>query len=130
MTSTTALIDPRILIKSIKEGMDAADIATKAVYQVLWANLIDYLSKNWIIIVSFLTIFLFIAIIKAILGRWRMLGSILYHYIYFGILFTIGLIFGSDIFVNNIFSVACTVILYPVCYKVVGIILVQTGLKR
>lgn len=109
--------------------MKAIDEGTKQAYHMLWDALISFLSEHWIAVLIVLTVVLAIAVVKAIMGRWGMLGSVLYHYLYFGILFLVGLIWGSDIFVSNWFSVACTIILYPICYFVVGIILEKTGLK-
>lgn len=124
MNSTTTLefnfID--VLLKTI-------DSTTKSVYWVLWNTLLSFLIKHWMVVVTILIVTLIVAIIRAIIGRWGMLGSVLYNYLYFGILFAVGLIWGSDVFVSNWFSVVCTVILYPVCYFVVRLILEKTGLK-
>jgi len=103
--------------------------ATKTVYQIYWDTLISFLSKHWIAVTLLAVIILIIALVKAILGRWGMLGSILYHYFYFGILLIVGLIWGSNIFVSDFFHLACTILLYPACYFLVGVILNKTGLR-
>jgi len=117
-------------IELVKSFWNTIDVATKKIYQMLWTALLSFLVQHWIVVLIVLVAILGIAIMKALLGRWGMLGSVLYNYLYFGILFIVGLIFGSDIFVNNWFSVACTLALYPICYAIVGIILEKTGLHR
>ena len=75
-------------------------------------------------------ILLTIAFALALMGRWGMLGSVLYHYLYFGILFVVGLIKGPEIFVSEYFEIACAIILYPICYFTVGTILDKTGIHK
>lgn len=104
------------LITSFEDGI-------KIAYQIYWDVLISFLLENWDIVIIILFTILMIAGIKAIGGRWGMLGSVLYNYLYFGILFIIGLIWGPTIFVSNFITIFCTIILYPVCYFFVGVIL-------
>jgi hypothetical protein len=63
------------------------------------------------------------------MGRWGSLGSLLYNFFYFGTLYIIGLLWGPEIFVDDLFNAACAVVLYPACYLLVGYILERTGLK-
>jgi len=98
--------------------------------RIFWSEFLLFLGKHWIPILAILIILIIIAIIKALMGYWGMLGSILYHYLYYGILLIIGLIWGADIFVSDLFHEICTIILYPVCYVLVRIILDKTGLRR
>lgn len=96
---------------------------TKIAYQMYWDILMSFLLGNLVAIIIILFIILMVAITKAIKGKWSMLGSVLYRYLYFGTLFIIGLIWGPTIFVSNFITIFCTIILYPVCYFLVGIIL-------
>ena len=127
MNATTTLLSPDFF----KGLMGAADEAKKTVYQIYWDIFISFLAKYWAIVLIALVVILVVAVMRyAITGRWRMLGSVLYHDLYFGILFIVGSIFGSDIFVSSWFSMACTLILYPFCYWTVRVFLVKTGIKK
>lgn len=98
-------------------------------YQALWDGLIIFLSSNWSS-VSLLFLFLFIiSLVRAINGRWGLLGSILYNFLYWGALFVLGLIFGPKIFANIFINIAFF-ILYLVCYTLVGRILTGLHLKK
>ncbi len=108
----------------------ALDEGTKQGARMAWHVLISILVDYWIVVIVLLLVVLLIAIVEALLGRWGMLGSALYHYLYFGILFIVGLIWGSDIFVSNLFSIFCTLMLYPLCYWITGRILVKMGFIR
>lgn len=130
MNSTSTTPGPNFIKKLIDSFINAIDEGTRQAYQMLWNALMSFLADHWVSVLMVLAVILIIATIKAVLGRWGMLGSVLYNYLYFGILFVIGLIWGSDIFVSNWFTVAGTVILYPICYLTVGVILDKTGLRE
>lgn len=95
--------------------------------KIAWDFLLLILRDNWQSLLLLLFLVFFISIIKAMLGRWGTLGSLLYHFFYFGILFIIGLIWGPQVFIDDAFNLACAVILYPACYLLVGTILNKTG---
>ncbi len=93
-------------------------------YKILWDNLfIPFFIANyvWIILVLFI-IFTYVSI-KAFMGRWGSLGSFLYNFFYFGILFIVGLVWGPETFASDLFKLACTAILYPLCYLISGSIM-------
>lgn len=110
--------------------IDALNEGTKQGARMAWQVLMSILADHWIVVTVLLLAVLLIAILEALLGRWGMLGKALYHYLYFGILFIVGLIWGSDIFVSNLFSIFCTLMLYPLCYWITGRILVKMGFIR
>ena len=104
--------------------------ATAQAYRMIWNAVIPELLHNWLTVIIVLFVFLLFSIaVAAISGRWGMLGSVLYHYLYYGFLFLIGLIWGPEVFANDYFDIVLT-ILYLVCYSIVGVILVQMGYKR
>jgi hypothetical protein len=113
----------------IKEMFNAFDNAQKEVYQILWDNLLSFLSSNWLSVAGFLLLLLVISFIVALFGRWGMFGSVLYNYLYCGTLFIFGLIFGPKIFANLFIDIALF-ILYLACYKLVGRILTGLHLKK
>jgi len=105
--------------------------APKEASKLLWYEvLMPILKEHWLSIGILLFIIFFLVTIKAMLGRWWSLGSFLYNFLYLGILFIIGLIWGPEVFVSDWINFFTTLILYPVCYWIVGWILDKTGLKR
>lgn len=112
-----------LLFNAIKEG-------NKQAARMLWTGLQSLLSQHWLLFIGVLFLVFVAVTFTAMMGRWGSLGSFLFNFLYFGTLYVIGLIWGPEIFVNDIFNAVCTVILYPVCYLVVGSILAQTGIKR
>ena len=72
--------------------------------------------------IGILFLVLLYAVIKASLGRWGTLGSLLYHIFYFGILGIIVWITGFEIFFNGYFDMIAA-LLYPVCYFITGLLL-------
>jgi len=113
-------------IISILRTVDDAKILVVRIY---WGTLIFFLLKHWLIILIVLFLVFFTSLIRAISGRWGLFGSVMYNYLYFGILFIVGLTWGPEIFVSNLFTIICTVALYPLCYFLVGMILQKLGLK-
>jgi hypothetical protein len=95
-----------------------------------WNALISFLHQHWMAVIIILAAVFITALIRALMGRWGMLGSVLYNYLYFGILFVVGLVWGSDVFVSDYLHLACTAILWPVCYFLVGWILDKSGLRE
>jgi|GEM_PF-1071380 len=126
MNATTTLFGPKFAEMIIKAKEDGEKTGAR----MYWDILMSILSKHLTSILIFLAIILIVAIIEAARGRWGMLGKVLYNYLYFGILFIVGSIFGPEIFVSSWFSIACTAALYPFCYWLVGIILTKLGLIK
>jgi hypothetical protein len=126
-TSTITTEFPKEVVTML---MGAIDEGTKEATRMLWSILVSFLAEHWIFVILIFFIVLVFATLKAMIGRWGMLGSVLYNFLYFGILLIVGLIWGPDIFTSDIFHAACTAILYPICYLVTGIILDKTGVRR
>jgi len=112
-----------MMIQSFEDG-------SKWAARMLWDVLMTFLAENWLwVFIGLFAVFILVSF-KAILGRWGSLGSFLYNFFYFGTLFVIGLIWGPEIFTEDIFNAACAVILYPICFLLVRFILDKTGLRR
>jgi hypothetical protein len=126
-TSTPLGLDfPKQVVEMMFQSFEDG---SKWAARMLWDVLMTFLTENWVwVFLGLLAIFIFV-LLKAMLGRWGSLGSFLYHFFYFGTLFIVGLIWGPEVFTEDIFNALCAVILYPVCYLLVGIILDRTGLK-
>jgi hypothetical protein len=94
-----------------------------------WNIFISFLTRNWLLLIVIYFVIFFYATLEAMMKRWGMFGSILYNTFYFGVLFIVGLIWGPQIFLDDVFKASCVVILYPICYLVVGYILDKFNLK-
>ena len=104
--------------------------APKEAAGILWYRvLMPILQEHWLIIGVAIFLVFVIVTMKAMMGRWGALGSFLYNLLYFSTLFVIGLIWGPEVFVSDWINFFTTLVLYPVCFWVVGWILDKTGLK-
>jgi len=103
---------------------------TKLAYKWIWDALISVLKAHLFIVILAIIFIILIATIRSATGYWGMLGRVIYSLLYFSILFMIGLIWGSDVFANDLFKPLCAVILYPVCYLITGQILNKTGARH
>lgn len=125
MTSSITPIRPEYMTMFL----NAIDESTRKAYQICWDAFMLFLSKNWLVVMIFFVVVLMAALVRAVMGRWDMLGKVLYKYLFWGILLVGGLIWGPGIFLSDFFHLFCTIILYPVCYFLVGKILDKTGLR-
>ncbi|MCW1888286.1 MAG: hypothetical protein KIH67_001915 [Candidatus Moranbacteria bacterium] len=121
MNTETPHLDLSKVLQSFNEGQIMA-------YRLFWDAGMAYLAEHWLGIVIFLTIIYVVAIGRALFGFWGMLGSVLYHSLFFGILFVIGTIWGPEVFASNYIGIWLA-ILYFICYFMVGKILDYTGLR-
>jgi len=117
---TKQLVDT--LFASIEKG-------TIQAFTWIWNGVTSYLLEHWIAVSIVLLVVLIIAIVRAFAGRWGMLGSVLYTYLYGGTLLLIGSIWGPAVFANTYADIGFF-LLYVVCFILVGRILIKTGLKR
>jgi len=126
-TSTPLGIDfPKQIVSLL---LNTINESTKQMFRVMWNIFMSLLVEHWKAVIIVLFTVLIYAIIRALLGHWWVLGNVLYNYFYFGILFIIGLIWGPEVFANDYFKLVL-VIVYIVCFTLVGIILNKTGLRR
>ena len=114
----------------INNMLSTYDVLLRKIYHSAWDIFMSTIKEHWLLILSILFGLLIISIIIALMGEWGFFGSLMYNYLYFGVLFILGLIKGSEVFLNEYFEFFCILLLYPVCYKIVGIILDKTGLKN
>ncbi len=130
MLTTTTQFGPDFVKELIPWFLKMIEDSTKKAYRIIWDAFIPYVWQHWLAILVILILILIVSFARAIFtGRWAVFGSVLYNYFYFGTLFIIGLIFGPELFVNDYFQIFL-VILYVVCFLLVGKILRKTGLKR
>ncbi len=130
MTPTSTPLGPDFPKQMIDLLMNSFEEGSKWAARMLWDAFLGYLKEHWLLFIGILFVCFVAVTLKAMMGRWGSLGSFLYNFFYFGALFIIGLIWGPEIFVDDFFNAACAVILYPICYLLVGYILDKTRIKR
>ena len=107
------------------------DETSKQMARSVWAALTAFLAEHGFeVVMVILVTFIVLALVAYITGYWAPLGSFLYHFLYFGTLFIVALIWGPEVFVNDVFSAACTILLYPACFRATGVLLRQIGVRR
>ncbi len=126
-TSTGLSNLPQQMIALIPAAIEEGN---KQAARMLWGILQNFLLEHWFLSVGIFFLLFSIATLKAVLGRWGSLGSLLYNFLYFSSLYLAGLIWGPEIFVNDFFNAVCAAILYPSCYLLVRYILNKAGLRR
>jgi len=114
----------------ISNMLNTYDVLLRKIYHSAWDIFMSTIKEHWLLILSILLGLLIISIIIALMGRWGFFGSLMYNYLYFGFLFILGLIKGPEVFLNEYFEFFCVLLLYPVCYKLVGLILNKLGLRE
>jgi signal transduction histidine kinase len=115
----TQSVFPSDFLQKILEQIPASAAGlTKQFAEAMWLSVQPY----WPYLAIGLFVLLFISTIRAMFGKWGVLGSLLYHIIYFGILGIIVWIKGWEILFNPLFDLISFVI-YRLAYMLVGLIL-------
>ena len=128
--ATTPTFGPDFVKELIPWMIQQFGIATAKAFRMIWDIGMTYLVQHWIAVLVGLFAIFIIALIRAFAtGRWAMLGSITYNYLYFGVLFLIGTIWGPEVFANDYFKIVL-VILYIVCFILTGKFLSKIGVRR
>lgn len=129
MPTTTAPI-PDFLKDLVPSMIKSFENGTIQAYKILWSIFMEFLSQNWGWVIALLAMILVFAFVEYLItGRWTNLGSVLYSYIYYGILFIIGLIFGPEIFANNWIDLILFVV-YGISFIWVRGLLSRSGIRR
>jgi hypothetical protein len=129
MNYTTTHLGPELVTQIMDQALKSINQGEKMAYQMCWDALMSFLSEHWLAVSLFLFALLVVALVIAFFGRWGMLGSVLYNYLYFGTLFVIGLIWGPVAIAGDIVSILRSVLLYPICYFLVGLFLIKIGVR-
>ncbi len=112
-------IVPPDAVQKLIDGSTAQGILwAQLMARIIWSGLLPYFP--YVMVVLF--IWLILASINAFMGRTGMLGSLLYHIFYFGILGIIVWINGFGILFNPYLDLI-DLILYLVCYFLTGLVL-------
>ena len=130
MLTTTPQFGPDFVKELIPWLFQQFGEATAKAFRMIWDIGMAYLAEHWIAVIVGLVVIFLVALIRAfVTGRWAMLGSVVYNYLYLGALFVIGLIFGPELFANDYFKIALAV-LYIVCFILTGIFLNRIGVRK
>lgn len=117
------------ITQAIKTLLDTLLVeAPKQMATLLWNIVISLLAAHWLVIGLTLLVILVVSTLRAMMGYWAPLASLLYNVIYFGVLLIIGTIWGPEVFVSDPFTFFTAVVLYPSCYLLVNWILKRTGI--
>lgn len=128
--TTTPPFGPDFVKELIPWMIQQFGIATAKAFRMIWDIGMSSLAQHWIAVLLVLLIVFVVALVRAfITGRWAMLGSVVYNYLYLGALFLIGTIWGPEIFSNDYFKIVL-VILYIVCFILTGKFLSKIGVRR
>lgn len=128
--TTTPTFGPDFVKELIPWMIQQYGIATAKAFRMIWDIGMTYFAQHWIAVLLVLLGVFVVALVRAfITGRWAMLGSVVYNYLYFGTLFVIGLIWGPELFANDYFKIVL-VILYIVCFVITGRFLSKIGVRR
>lgn len=120
ISTTSPAFGPDYVKELIPWMIQQFGIATEKAFRMFWDIGMTYLAQHWIAVLVGLFLIFMLALIRAfITGRWAMLGSVVYNYLYFGTLFIIGLIWGPELFANDYFKIVLA-ILYVVCFILTG----------
>lgn len=103
--------------------LNTMEEATKDAYRQIWNMAQEVISNHFWTIVMILGVIFLLALLNFIITRrWGWLGSVIYNYLYFGLLYIYTLIFGPDIFANDWIKVILFLV-YIICYTITGILL-------
>lgn len=129
-TTTTPTFGPDFVRELVPWMIQQFGIATAKAFRMIWDIGMTYFVQHWIaVLIGLFAIFIFALLRAFATGRWAMLGSVTYNYLYFGTLFIIGLIFGPELFANDYFKIVF-VILYITCFIFTGKFLSKIGVRR
>jgi len=102
MNTTTRQFGPDFVKNLIPQMMQIFAEATPKAYHMIWDIFMTFLAQNWPWVIVLLVMILTFAFLEYLItGEWADLGTVLYSYTYYGLLFLIGLVFGPEIFAND-----------------------------
>jgi hypothetical protein len=130
MNSTTLPLGADYIKQTIDLLTTGIAQATAHDYRIFWDILISLLAQHWLGTLTVLVVIILYAVARYLMtGRWATLGSVLYNYFYFSILFLIGLIWGPEVYANDYFPIIATIV-YGISFAIVGFILLTTGVRK
>ena len=130
MVLTSTPFGPDFVKEFISLLLKTFEEATAHAYRIIWDVGIQVVHQHLIVTGLILFAILISSAVDAFLtGRWGWFASVLYNYLYGGVMIIIGFIWGPEVFANDYFRIVA-VIVYIVCFLLVGKVLKETGLHR
>jgi hypothetical protein len=118
MTSTPSFLPILDFQKIETESTKVAVEFIRGIFNLAWTLFRPYLPY----VIGLLLLISIWSVIKALMGRWGQLGSLVYHIIFFGILALAIVIKGWEILFNPIFDILYY-LFYRFSYFITGLIL-------
>jgi len=126
-SSTNPLYLPEQVVLMFKGLIDEIP---KESARLIWSVVTQILFYHWASIMGIFVSLLIVFLIKAIIGEWGSLYSLTYWTLYAVIVFIVGLIWGPEVLVSDIYHIIYLIVLYPICYHSVARIWDPFGFRR
>ena len=110
--------------------INTVDEATKQFARTAWTITTSFLLEHWFFVMGGFILLLLFFLLKAVLGQWGSLYSLTYWTLYAVIVFIIGLIWGPDALVSDIFHVVYIAAIWPICYWATSWIWDRFGFRK
>jgi len=85
---------------------------------------------HWLLIAGIFVATLVFFFLLALIGDWGSLYGLMYWTLYTAVVFVVGLIWGPEVFVSDIYHAIYLIAIWPVCYWVTGWIWDRFGFRR
>lgn len=112
-----------LLLNTIEES-------TKEYARIAWSLAMNFLAENWLWVMGGFVFLLVVLFIKALMGQWGSLYSLTYWTLYAIIVFIVGLIWGPEALVSDIYHVIYIAAIWPLCYLTTAWIWDRFGFRR
>ena len=87
MSATSSPLGPDFIKEALETLMNGVAETTAHTYRIFWEMLLSFLAQHWLGTLAILLAILGSAILRHLItGSWRVLGSVLYNYVYFFIM--------------------------------------------
>jgi hypothetical protein len=98
--------------------------------RMVWNFVMPILAEHWLLIMGIFVGLLIFLVLLAIMGDWGGLYSLTYWTLYAFTIFIVGLIWGPESLVSDIFHIIYIAAIWPVCYLVTGWIWDRFNFRR
>ncbi len=130
MNSTTTFSGFEFDKRLVQGSINAMEEGTKYYARIVWSISTTFLVQHWLFVMGTFVLLLFLLILKALIGQWGSLYSLTYWTLYAVIIFIVGLIWGPEALVSDIFHVIYIIAIWPVCYFLTGWIWDRFGFRK
>jgi hypothetical protein len=130
MNSTTTISGYQFDKDLVNSLMNVIDEGTKEFARTAWSWSLSFLAGHWLLVGGIFVAALVLLLIKAALGSWGSLYSLTYWTLYAVVIFIIGMIWGPEALVSDVFHIVYMAAIWPVCYLVTGWIWDRFGFRR